>query len=218
MTQTRDELSKLKSLVGTAPTFDVEHIPDDPRALFIDWFREAVIARVPEPHAMTLSTLGADGIPDARVLILKDVTDDGRWAFASGIDSTKGSQLHGNPVAALTFYWSSQIRSVRLRGNIEIAPTEESANDFRERGLVARAIALAGTQSDTIREPARIVHLIEEARQRLEQDPDLTSAGWRVWRLRPISIEFWQGDPNRNHLRLQYQRNGTEWTSRRIWP
>ena len=218
MTQMRDELSKLKSLVGTAPTFDVEQIPDDPRALFIDWFREAVIAGVPEPHSMTLSTLGADGIPDARVLILKDVSDDGCWAFASGIDSTKGSQLHANPVAALTFYWSSQIRSVRLRGNIEIAPTEESANDFRERGLVARAVALAGTQSDTIREPARIGHLIENARQRLDQDPDLTSTGWTVWRLRPIAIEFWQGAPSRNHLRVQYQRHGGEWTSRRLWP
>ncbi|MGO4102611.1 pyridoxal 5'-phosphate synthase [Leifsonia sp. YAF41] len=218
MTQMRDELGQLKSLVGTAPTFDVEHIPLDPRALFIDWFRDAVDARVPEPHAMTLSTLGADGIPDARVLILKDVTEDGCWAFASGISSVKGSQLHANPVAALTFYWSSQIRSIRLRGHIEVASVDESVKDFRERGVGARAIALAGTQSDAIREPSSVIHLIEEARQRLKHDPEQTSAGWTVWRLRPISIEFWQGDATRNHLRIQYQRHGTEWTSRRLWP
>lgn len=77
MMQMRNELSAVKSLVGTAPEFAVEQIPDDPRTLFQNWFREAVTAGVPEPHAMTLSTIGTDGIPDARVLILKDATEDG---------------------------------------------------------------------------------------------------------------------------------------------
>ncbi|MDQ1607645.1 MAG: pyridoxamine 5-phosphate oxidase [Microbacteriaceae bacterium] len=167
---------------------------------------------------MTLSTIGTDGIPDARVLILKDVTDDGRWAFASGIESGKGSQLRANPVAALTFYWSSQIRSVRLRGHIEVAPAETNATDFRERGLSARAVALAGTQSTTVGQPSTMGQLIEQAHQRLKHDPDLTSDGWTVWLLRPIAIEFWQGDPSRNHLRIRYQRHGADWTSRRLWP
>lgn len=126
--------------------------------------------------------------------------------------------MQANPVAALTFYWSSQVRSVRLRGNIEIASPEESADDFRERGLIARAIALAGTQSDVIRDPFKSHDLIEEARERLYHDPSLTAAEWTVWRLRPQSIEFWQGTPSRNHLRVQYQRSDSGWTSQRLWP
>lgn len=218
MTDMRAELSALKSLVGTAPAWEVDGHPADPLELFVDWFREAVAAGVPEPHAMTLSTVGADGIPDARVLILKDVTDDGLWAFASGRNSEKGQQLQAHPAAALTFYWSQQVRSVRIRGRVEAAPHADSAADFRERGVIAKALALAGTQSEPFGDAAERRDRLESARERLEREPELSLADWVVWQLRPVSIEFWQGDPSRNHRRLQYQRGDDGWTSRRLWP
>jgi pyridoxamine 5'-phosphate oxidase len=215
MTSMRDRLRDLKSLVGTPPAFDPDAAPDDPRDLFEAWFTEAVAAGIPEPHAMTLSTVGADGVPDARVLILKDVTDDGGFTFASGRRSAKGLQLHDNPVAALTFYWPQQLRSVRLRGPVIEATADEAAEDFRERGLTARAIALAGTQSEPVPNDADGV---ARSRARLVEEPTLVAPDWTLWRLQPASVEFWQGSETRDHRRLQYTRVGEGWARRRLWP
>jgi pyridoxamine 5'-phosphate oxidase len=215
MTSMRTRLRDQKSLVGTPPAFDPNSAPDDPRTLFEAWFGEAVAAGIPEPHAMTLSTVGADGVPDARVLILKDVTDDGGWTFASARRSAKGLQLRANPVAALTFYWPTQLRSVRLRGPVVEATADEAAEDFRERGLTAKAIALAGTQSEPAEPNA---DAIGRARARLIEDPSLVAPDWTLWRLHPASVEFWQGSESREHLRLQYTRVGEGWSRRRLWP
>jgi pyridoxamine 5'-phosphate oxidase len=215
MTSMRDRLRGLASLVGTPPAFDPDAAPDDPRDLFEAWFGEAVAAGISEPHAMTLSTLGADGVPDARVLILKDVTDDGGFTFASGRRSAKGLQLRANPVAALTFYWPSQLRSVRLRGPVVEATAEEAAQDFRERGLTAKVIALAGTQSEPAPNDADAV---ARARARLAEEPGLVAPDWTLWRLHPASVEFWQGSDTRNHLRLRFTRVGEGWARQRLLP
>jgi pyridoxamine 5'-phosphate oxidase len=215
MTSMRARLRDQKSLVGTPPAFDPDSATDDPRILFEAWFAEAVAAGIPEPHAMTLSTIGADGVPDARVLILKDVTDGGGWTFASGRGSAKGLQLRASPVAALTFYWPTQLRSIRLRGPVVEAPAKEAAEDFRERGLTARAIALAGTQSEPV---PNDLDAVERARARLLEHPGLVAPDWTLWRLHPASVEFWQGSESRDHLRLQYTRVDEYWSRRRLWP
>lgn len=108
------------------------------------WFTAAVAGDVVEPHAMTLSTIGSDGVPDARVPILKDVTP-GCWWFASNSESAKGVQLTQRPVAALTFYWPIQARSIRIRGVVRPAPAAKSAADLRARGSGARAVACETT-------------------------------------------------------------------------
>ena len=122
----RAQLRSLPSLVGDPRAFDPAQHPSTPQELFTEWFREALDAGVPEPHAMTLSTIGADGIPDSRMLVLKDLTPDGAWCFAGGRDSTKGRQLTEHPAAALVFYWREQVRSVRIRGRITEAAAEEA--------------------------------------------------------------------------------------------
>lgn len=99
----RATLRALPGLPGTAATFDPQQAPDDPIALFVEWFRGAVTASVPEPHAMTLSTIDGSGAPDARMLILKDV-DSAGWQFTVNAGSRKGVDLAAKPLAALTFY------------------------------------------------------------------------------------------------------------------
>lgn len=130
-------LRSLPSLTGVAPEPDAAPLPDTPEPLFERWIRGAVEAGVAEAHGATLSTVDARGIPDARVLILKDLGPGG-WAFAGPRDSAKAEQLAAQPVAALTFWWPSVVRSVRARGRVVEASAEESAADLAARSAAAR--------------------------------------------------------------------------------
>ncbi|MFK0241719.1 pyridoxamine 5'-phosphate oxidase family protein [Microbacterium sp. NPDC090281] len=126
------------SLTGTAPPFGSAGVPDGPVPLFLEWIRAAVAAGVPEPQAATLATFDVDGMPDARMLILKDVDERG-WAFAGARSSRKAAQLAANPAAALNFWWQPVMRAVRIRGRVEEASAEESAADLAARSADARA-------------------------------------------------------------------------------
>jgi pyridoxamine 5'-phosphate oxidase len=217
----RAELRALPALVGRPPAFDLTTLPEDPHTFFVDWFLEAVDAGVPEPHAMTLSTVDGDGMPDARVLLLKDLTAEGWW-FASEEGSAKGRQLAANPQAALTFYWSTLGRSVRIRGRVARGTDARSAEDFLERGVGARAVALAGRSGSPADAPdadVEIAGAIDAALRRIESaGPELVDAGWRVWCIHAASVEFWQAHPERRHVRVHYERAGDGWTTVRLWP
>lgn len=213
----RDELRSLPSIVGRAPDFDVQSAPANPRGLFLDWLRHAIDVQVPEPHAATLSTVDAGGMPDARVLIVKDVTDECGFRIATGDVSAKGSQLRGNRQCALTFYWGPLARAVRIRGVAERGSAAESAADFRGRHTAARAIALAGRQSSVMAGETGRAQMLEEAAAALEADAGLVSPHWSVWTVMPLSIEFWQGDAGRNHQRLRYLREEHDWRIDLLW-
>ncbi|HWV49710.1 MAG TPA: pyridoxamine 5'-phosphate oxidase family protein [Microbacterium sp.] len=133
-----DWLRSQPTLTGTPPVLDLAALPDDPESLFLAWIAAAIEAGVPEPLAMTLATVGADGIPDARTLIIKDVDDRG-WAFAGLRASRKGEQLSAHPVAALNFWWQPVMRAVRVRGAVVEADAEDSAADLAARSASARA-------------------------------------------------------------------------------
>lgn len=133
-----DRLASIPSLTGTPPALDPAALPGDPVELFLAWLDQAVAAGVPEPRAMTLSTLDGDGLPDSRVLVLKDVSARG-WAFASTASSRKGQQLAQVPVAALGFWWQPLMRAVRVRGEVIEATADESAADLAARSPAARA-------------------------------------------------------------------------------
>lgn len=163
------------SLLGSPPPFDTARLPAEPVELFTAWIRQAADAGTPEPHAATLSTVGVDGVPDARTLILKDVDSVG-WAVAGARTSAKGVQLAAQPVAALNFWWQPVRRAVRVRGDVVEATPAESAADLAARSPAARD-ALSGAE-------------------------------WVVWRIRPRSVEFWQGADDRRHLRVRYERAG----------
>ena len=133
----RSRLRSLPALAGVAPELEIEALPSNPVELFGEWFEQAVAAGVAEPHAMTLSTVDDHGVPDARVLVLKDLDERG-WAFASTQSSRKGKQLTARPNAALTFWWQPVMRSVRIRGQVVEASRAESLADLRARSLEAQ--------------------------------------------------------------------------------
>lgn len=162
-------LRAVPTLTGGAPALDLAALPPDPVALFWEWFDDALAADVPEAVAATLATVDVDGLPDARVLILKDVDERG-WAVAGPASSGKGVQLAANPVAALSLWWQPMARAIRVRGRVVEASAEESAADLAARSPAARATVAPGD--------------------------------WRLWRIVPSRVEFWQGSPDRRHLRI----------------
>jgi pyridoxamine 5'-phosphate oxidase len=133
-----DWLRAQPALTGIAPPLDLGALPRDPVALFLTWIREAADAGVPEPHAATLATVDAEGLPDARTLILKGVGERG-WAVAGPRSSRKGAQLAARPAAALNFWWQPVVRSVRLQGTVREASPAESEADLAARSVSARA-------------------------------------------------------------------------------
>jgi pyridoxamine 5'-phosphate oxidase len=216
MTALRQRLRGLASLVGHPPPFDPDARPAEPGELFDAWLQGAIDAGVAEPHAMVLSTVDAHGSPDSRVLILKDLTDEGWW-FAGDANSAKGEQLAANPAASLLFYWTSIGRSVRIRGTVQRGAPERARADFLARGEGARAVALMRRDSSPGPQDG-IDREFRAARDRLAEDPSAVPDAWSVWCLRAASVEFWQADAERRHLRVRYERAGDEWSSTRLWP
>ena len=210
-------LRSLPVLAGPLPTFDAARAPADPVPLFTAWLDAAVAAGVPEPHAMTLSTVDAEGRPDARVLVLKDVDERG-WAFASSAASRKGRQLAAAPVAALTAHWPLLGRQVRVRGRAVPAGPADSAEDLLARSPGARAEALLARQSQVVGAPGAPDAALREAQERVAADPGLVAPAWTLYRLRAEEVEFWQGAASRHHTRLRYRRADHGWEQEQLWP
>lgn len=217
MSELRDKLRALKSLAGPFLAFDPATAPDDPRDLFSTWLDAAIDAGIREPHAMTLSTVDGDGYPDARVLILKNLDEKG-WHFATTRTSPKGRQIEASLRAALTFYWQPLGRQVRIRGAIANLGTAAGNADFRARPVGARVAALLARQSDVLDSDEELARALERQQRRVEQDPEQVAPDWAVYAVVPASVEFWQGDTQRRHIRLRYRRSDRGWTRERLWP
>ncbi|MDE3723815.1 pyridoxal 5'-phosphate synthase [Nocardiopsis sp. N85] len=215
----RDLLRGLPVFAGDLPEFDPSTAPDDPIALFVAWFEEAVTSGVSEPHAMTVATADESGAPSARVVILKDLTPEGWW-FATTTTSRKGRELAVEPRAALLFHWREQGRQVRVRGTAGLASPERCAADFLHRPLESRVAGFQGRQSSPLADPAEVGRAAEENRARLIADPSLVPDDWGLYLVRPAEVEFWQGSPDRRHVRLRYLREKPEgpWERGLLWP
>jgi pyridoxamine 5'-phosphate oxidase len=216
----RSLLRAIPVLTGSAPDFDPSRAPSDPTSLFVEWLQIALGAGVPEPHAMSLSTVDEHGRPDARMLILKDI-DSAGWHFAVNGSSRKGADLAVNPVAALTFYWPPLVRQVRVRGPVVADPPEVTAADFLSRSPGARAQVLLQRQSQPLEDPAVVDGPLAQARAELDADPDFVPKEWVSYALSPERVEFWQGDPQRRHQRLLYTADPdavSGWRTTRLWP
>lgn len=213
----RDLLRTLPVFGPPLPGFDLGTAPDNPASLFVSWLGEAIEAQVVEPHVMTLSTVDAHGRPDARVVILRDVSDEG-WQFTASAVGVKGAQLTANAQASLSFYWREQGRQVRLRGPVAAAEPSVSAAEFLAQSEGSRVADLVGRQSTVLSDPAELAHAMDAARQRLAHDPTLVAPDYTVYTLTPAEVEFWQGDHQRRHIRLRYQRSGDGWVAERLWP
>jgi pyridoxamine 5'-phosphate oxidase len=213
----RDVLRTLPVFDRPLPGFDTDKVPDEPASLFVSWLGEAIDAKVVEPHVMTLSTVDPRGRPDARVVILRNVSAEG-WQFTASATGAKGAQLAANPQAALSFYWREQGRQVRVRGRVAAAAQNTSAADFQGQSEGSRIADLVGRQSTVLQDPAELARGMEAARRRLAHDPQLVAEDHTVYVLTPAEVEFWQGDHQRQHIRLRYRRSGAGWVTERLWP
>jgi len=218
MISLRQTLRDTPAVTGTAPAFDPDAAPADPTGLLLDWLLDAIRTEVPEPHAVTLSTVDADGAPDARVLILKDVNGvTGELEVASTEEAQKSRQLSADPRCAISVYWPARARAIRVRGIAHRAPAEAAAADLLARGLHSRALVLVGRQGAPLDDIDEHDRLVADAITRLEAEPGLVSPSWTLWRIAPESYEFWQGDLGRDHLRVRYEKGADGWSHRRLW-
>jgi pyridoxamine 5'-phosphate oxidase len=217
MGELADTLRRIPVFARLPLPFDTDSLPTDPQALFATWIHEALAVNTPEPHAMVLSTVDEHGRSDARTLILKDVDERGWW-FASSMDSPKGIQLAKQACAALTFYWPTLGRQVRVRGLVGVADVAVSARDFLARAPGGRAEALVGRQSEPLGDRAELRAALAQAKARVQADPGLVAPAWTRYVVQPNEVQFFQGDAERQHVRVRYQSSENGWERTLLWP
>ncbi|MCY7351661.1 MAG: pyridoxamine 5'-phosphate oxidase [Cytophagaceae bacterium] len=202
----------------TQGRFDVADAHPDPIAQFQRWFGEAQRSQLPEPNAMHVVTVGPDGRPSGRIVLLKGLDERG-LVFYTNYQSRKGHQLDLNPYAALTFYWAELERQVRIEGTMKKVAPEESDDYFSTRPRGSQLGAWTSDQSQPI--PNR--EFLEEKEAQIEarfQGQNVPRPPhWGGFRLQPDYVEFWQGRPSRLHDRIAYTRqaDGT-WALARLSP
>ncbi|MGE5313366.1 MAG: pyridoxamine 5'-phosphate oxidase [Acidobacteriota bacterium] len=190
----------------------------DPLEQFERWFHDAHNAEVPEVNAMTLATADKDGIPDARIVLLKGI-DAGGFLFYTNYESSKGRELAENPNAALVFFWPQLERQVRIAGRVHKVTRKESDEYFHKRPVSSQIGAWVSQQSRVVSDR----EMMENEYRRLAHDFKGQTVPlppyWGGYRLTPKSIEFWQGRPKRLHDRIRYVRlpNNT-WRIERLSP
>ncbi len=189
---------------------------DDPLALFAAWLAEAVKAEPADANAMALATVDERGLPDVRIVLLKDF-DNAGFTFYTNTESAKGHQLAGQPRAALCFHWKSLARQVRLRGPVFPVSPDEADRYFASRARDSRLGAWASDQSRPIADRAELLARVAGARVRFAGDVP-RPPHWSGYRLAPDAVEFWQDQAFRLHDRVSYQRGPAGWTRTRLCP
>lgn len=196
-------------------------LTDDPMTMFDRWFEEARVGGIHEPNAMVIATVGADGRPSARAVLLKGYGDDG-FRFFTNHDSHKGRDLATNPLCALTFPWFELQRQVRVEGAARQLPRADSEAYFATRPRGSQLGAWASAQSTTVagREELEASYAAVEARFEGIEVP--CPPHWGGYIVAPTLVEFWQGRRGRMHDRLAYRRvgpdSGTGWVTERLAP
>jgi pyridoxamine 5'-phosphate oxidase len=192
---------------------------DDPFRLFAAWLKDATDAEPRDPTAMTLATVDADGLPNARMVLLKGVDARG-FVFYTNIESAKGHELDGQPVAALVFHWKSSNRQVRVRGTVETVTAQEADTYFATRPKQAQIGAWASKQSAPLEsrlafEKAVALYAVKYGLGVVPRPPH-----WSGYRVVPTQMEFWQDRPFRLHDRVEFRRADASgaWTKTRLYP
>ena len=188
----------------------------NPLQQFNKWLREAIAGQLPEPNAMTLATVSADGRPSTRVVLIKGYDARG-IVWYTNYQSRKGSELAANPHAALQFHWVELERVVRIEGRVELASAEESDAYYATRPLDSRLGAWASPQSQVISSRAVLVTNAAKAALQHGLTPP-RPPHWGGYRLVPQAWEFWQGRKSRLHDRLRYRQDGGAWVRERLAP
>jgi len=190
----------------------------DPFRQFDAWLDDVFKANLPDPNAMTLATIGADGQPAARIVLLKGFSRDG-FVFHTNYESRKGRELAENPYAAACFWWSELDRQVRIEGTAERLSDEESDAYFETRPRESQLAAWTSKQSRTLKDRRELEQRFTDVTSRYKDKSVPRPPHWGGFRIRPTVIEFWQGRRQRLHDRLRYWQDGEgKWVRERLSP
>jgi len=213
----------MSSLAGIRKEYKLQSLTEkeinsDPLQQFDKWWKEALDSGIEEANAMTLATASNDGIPSARIVLLKGFDAKG-FIFFTNYNSFKGQQLLENPRACLVFFWKELERQVRITGLVTKISDQESDDYFKSRPEGSRIAAWASPQSQVIASRNWLEENQKKVQAKFEHNPIQRPPHWGGYRVMPINIEFWQGRPNRLHDRINYtlQENG-DWLVDRLAP
>jgi pyridoxamine 5'-phosphate oxidase len=192
---------------------------DEPLRLFAAWFDDAKRSEPVNPEAMTLATIDPDGMPNARMVLLKGFDERG-FVFYTNTDSIKGHELAATPKAALTFYWKSLQRQVRLRGAVETVSETEADAYYATRSRMAQIGAWASKQSSALESRLAFEKAIALFTAKFAIGTVPRPSHWSGYRVIPLEIEFWQERPFRLHDRIVFKRAGigAPWQKTRLYP
>lgn len=198
-------------------SLDENEIEDHPIKQFQKWFGEALAVIQDDPNAMTLATVDKENQPHARVVLLKEIKDSG-FVFYSNYNSNKSKDLHGNPNAALSFFWPSLERQIRIEGKVERLTREESEKYFYSRPYKSQIGALASHQSQVVESRKQLEERFNQLSDQYEEGKVPMPEWWGGFILIPDSIEFWQGRTSRLHDRIKYVKEEESWQIQRLSP
>ena len=215
----RDLIPPSPSEADYAGAAEQEPLPSvaDPIALFTQWLAEADASEPNDPNAVTVATVDEDGMPDARMVLLKGVDERG-FVFYTNTGSAKGQQLAAHPKACLLFHWKSLRRQVRIRGDIERATEAEADAYFATRARVSQIGAWASEQSRPLESRLALEKRVAEYGLKFGVAPIPRPPFWSGYRVIPASIEFWRDRPFRLHERIAFTRADEAWATERLYP
>lgn len=196
------------------------NVDENPMMQFKKWFYEVEdFGGVDEVNAMTVSTIGLDGFPKSRVVLLKSYDEEG-FVFYTNYDSEKGKAILANPHLCLSFFWPSAERQIIIKGIASKASATQSDNYFDSRPLGSRLGAIVSNQSQVIPNHEVLEQAIDKLEKEATEDTVKRPDNWGGFVVKPVSIEFWQGRANRLHDRIRYTltEDGLDWNIERLAP
>ena len=193
--------------------------PENPMELFRDWFIEADTAdNIPEANAMNIATIGLDGFPKNRMVLLKKYTWEG-FIFYTNYNSEKGKAIEKNPNVCLSFFWHAQERQIIIKGTTEKIADNLSDGYFETRPDGSKLGAWASHQSDVVSSREELDNTLKTYEEKFRESEIPRPSYWGGYMVRPVSIEFWQGRPNRMHDRIRYTlQPDYDWKKERLAP
>ena len=192
-------------------------VAQDPFEQFSKWWEQALASEIDEVNAMTLSTVTDEGRPSARIVLLKGFDTQG-FVFYTNYESNKGQQLSKHPYASLVFFWKELERQVRIEGSCEKTSKEESEAYFNSRPIGSRLGAWASPQSKIITGRQVLEKNLDQVTKTYAEGEIPLPPHWGGFRVKPETIEFWQGRSNRLHDRIKYLKDGDGWKMVRLAP
>ena len=198
-------------------TLSEADVAADPLMQFSKWWDDAVKSEIEELNAMTLATADKNGIPSARIVLLKEFSEKG-FVFFTNYESHKGRELEKNPNACLVFFWKELERQVRITGQVKKISAAESDEYFNSRPAGSRIGAWASPQSNVIDSRKLIEEKLSEYEHEFSGGNIPRPSHWGGYAVIPAIVEFWQGRPNRLHDRIRYTLAGSNWKIERLAP